>query len=166
MSTDLIDFLRDRTNLIESSDFDRLFYIAERQLSTNDYFEFIQLLKDSDIDPIPYMTYIPYSYYQGENMTEIAIPPSIKEILMDAFKDCFWLRKIHLPGTVEYIHIKTFETNNNLKVVTFDGNRDQWRMVSVSKIYNDPLFKCGVICNDGKVEYYKEDQKDWEIIEW
>ena len=166
ISPDLLQFLQAHTQLIEFSKFDSLSTRAENQLSMGEYLEFVQLLKDSDIDPIPYMTYIPDNYYQGESMTKITIPPNIKEIRMGAFEDCFWLKEVHLPGTVGGIHMDVFKANNGLEIVTFDGSRDQWKMVLVSKIYNDPLFKCGVTCNDGKVEYVKEPGKDWEIVEW
>ena len=79
-------------------------------------------LIDAGINPLPYLSTIPYHYAFGiEDLGKVVIPPNIKKIGVYAFFSCKDKFEVELPKTLEVIHRYAF-AYSDLKEIRFNSD--------------------------------------------
>lgn len=84
----------------------------------------------SDINPLELITEMPYGMFEMLPVENIHIPPSIRYIRTDAFKDCSSLKKVYLEGTLLGLTPYAFDGCDNLKVISFNGSAQKWESLT------------------------------------
>lgn len=146
MTINQIKFIKDHKNLIDSNDFDTLYEEASQQLNEDSSW-LTNILLESDVDFLHYMSYIPTRCFLGLPITGITIPACIEYINFRAFQDCANLKSlnfdegskckkiesraflgcqqlsiIELPESVEEINCENFSDCTQLQIFSFSLN--------------------------------------------
>jgi hypothetical protein len=110
------------------------FYNAVAEFGWNtisDVTEFLRLR--CQIDPLPYMNYVPPYYREKDNsLTELILHEGIETIYERAFMDCHNLTKVVLPASCDKVQEFVFKGCTNLRTVHIRG----------AKTNVDPLAFC------------------------
>ena len=117
-------FIEENIDLIELNEWNEVFANAETYRANHFSADFVQEFKNAmlraDIDPYPYLTYIPLTYF--------AFSPDLEEIVIDkkidaeAFLGCKKLSKVTLTDKVIYIGDGAFQDCSSLKSIELPKN--------------------------------------------
>ena len=119
LTNNLKKFLETNIELIEANRFDELYKKAENDL----YFSqgigtLTRSLMQANIDPLPYLTEIPYCYLYGDsNLTKFDLPNKIQFVSMEAFANCTALKEVTFGKNVSVIYYGAFEGCSSLEEV-------------------------------------------------
>ena len=169
ISNTLRKFLQENAELLNGNKFDEFFINADKMLNITygrgydkDYSDLIHLLQMAGIDPLPYMSFVPpYFFINRSRMTSIKLPEGIAKLYVESFAECFDLKEIELLSTLQVINTGAFHDQNKLEKIIYRGTKDQWRSVNVFYRKNNNLFRCGVMCADGFIKYFQDEDDNW-----
>lgn len=165
ISPKILHFLQNHRNLIETDQFDSLLENARSSFQNLDeYFDLINLLEEAGIDILQSTNEVPYKFFYGRDIERIVLPNCIKKIGTSAFEYCGKLQEVSFPGGLESIKPRAFLECNHLYRVVFRGTKKQWEGVEVAQAGNHHLFRCGIDCIDGLVEYVPDPVTGWRWI--
>lgn len=122
LTDNLKKFITTNVELIETNRFNELYKLTESQI----YFSqgigtLTRALFKAGIDPMPYLTEIPYCFLYGDyQIKKIDIPNNIEFIQMCAFCNCTDLTTVTLGKNVSVIYYGAFEGCVNLTNVTLN----------------------------------------------
>ena len=122
LTKNLKQFLEKNIELIEENKFDELYKKAENDL----YFSqgigtLTRTLLAANIDPIQYLSEIPYCYLYGDsNITKFVIPDKIEFVNSCAFCNCSQLHDVIFGKDVSVIYYGAFENCTELTNVTLN----------------------------------------------
>lgn len=122
LTKNLKEFLEKNIELIEENKFNELYKKAENDL----YFSqgigtLTRALLAANIDPIEYLSDIPYCYLYGDsNITEFVIPDKIKVVNSCAFCNCSQLHDVIFGTDVALILYGAFDGCSELTNVTLN----------------------------------------------
>lgn len=105
ISLSLRKFIEDHADLINNNEFEILLQKAK---SENLYDQLRQVLIAANVNILPYVGFIPRSYYAHSDITALKIPKNIKEIHNRAFYRCEELRTIYLPDGMDFFGDELF----------------------------------------------------------
>ena len=88
--------------------------------------------------------------FSGFDMTEVEIPSGVTHIGDRAFYGCEKLTDVTIPSTVTELGDDIFGHCISLKVIGFQGTRQQWSEFEANSSGND---RWGVECSDGRYRY-------------
>ena len=168
ISSKILHFLQNHRNLLETGQFDSLLENARSSFQDLDeYFDLINLLEEAGIDILQSIEEIPYKFFSGRDVEKVVLPNQIKKIGTGAFEHCDKLQEVSFPGGLESIRPRAFLECNHLYRVIFRGTKKQWESVEVVQAGNHNLFRCGIDCVDGLVEYVPDPvmRGQWAIKE-
>lgn len=161
----IVRFLQNHRNLIETGQFDSLLESARSSFQNLDeYFDLINLLEEAGIDILQSTDEVPYKFFYGRDIERIVLPNCIKKIGTSAFEYCGKLQEVSFPGGRESIKPRAFLECYQLYRVVFRGTKKQWEGVEVAQAGNHHLFRCGIDCIDGLVEYVPDPVTGWRWI--
>lgn len=81
------------------------------------------LIHTCNIDPLPYMYYVPANYRKGDSsLTELRLHENIEIIYERAFMDCQNLTKVIIPSNCEKVGEFVFKGCRNLKTIRIEGS--------------------------------------------
>lgn len=161
----IVRFLQNHRNLIETGQFDSLLESARSSFQNLDeYFDLINLLEEAGIDILQSTDEVPYKFFYGRDIERIVLPNCIKKIGTSAFEYCGKLQEVSFPGGLESIKPRAFLECYQLYRVVFRGTKKQWEGVEVAQAGNHHLFRCGIDCIDGLVEYVPDPVTGWRWI--
>ena len=175
-------FYNEVKNYINKNAWDEVYAMSEvwasqGKLSPEHVGEFTSLMLDSGCKPLEHMTSVPIYYLNNTDYTGIIVPNNIIHIDMRAFSYMFELEYLTLGENVEYIDsfaflcctslhtleaypsLKTidgrpFAKCPSLKEIKFNGTKEQWSNIKISRdaIITSSLQR--INCTDGvlKVE--------------
>ena len=111
-------------------------------------------------------------YLQGERVTDLVIPSTIKslpgaafigcdlqsvnleegvsKIGFSAFLSCAGLKEVSLPKSIREIEEGAFNDCPSLKTIRYAGTRADWEEVKVAE-KNDFIFTAVIVCSDGEI---------------
>lgn len=116
LTKNLKEFLEKNIELVEENKFDELYKKAENDL----YFSqgigtLTRMLLTANINPIEYLSEIPYCYLYGDSkITQFIIPDKIEFISSEAFGNCSQLHDIIFGKNVSVIYYGAFENCTEL----------------------------------------------------
>ena len=119
LTDNLKKFLENNIELIETNRFDELYKKAESDL----YFSqgigtLTRSLLKADIDPLHFLTEIPYCYLYGDsNITAFNIPNKVEFISSCAFCNCSRLQTVTFGNNVSVVYYGAFEGCSELEDV-------------------------------------------------
>lgn len=122
LTKNLKEFLEKNIELIEENKFDELYDKAENDL----YFSqgigtLTRTLLTANINPIEYLSKIPYCYLYGDsNITQFIIPDKIEYVNSEAFANCSQLHDVVFGKGVSVIYYGAFENCTELTNVTLN----------------------------------------------
>ena len=122
LTKNLKEFLEKNIELIEENKFDELYEKAEDDL----YFSqgigtLTRTLLAANINPVEYLSEIPYCYLYGDsNIIEFVIPDKIELINSEAFANCSQLHDVIFGKDVSVIYYGAFEGCTELTNVTLN----------------------------------------------
>ena len=160
-----LNFIKENTGLIRAVQFNKLFVDALNQLSLKSYLSLIDILRNAKVDVLQYMNYIPVRFFERQNtLYTYKVPENIFSIEDSAFFLCKNLQTIELHKNLKKIAPVAFDGCTRLFQVIYKGTKEDWKKVEVSNIKNNLLFKCGIDCVDGLIEY-EFTGTEWKIKE-
>jgi len=86
-----------------------------------------------------------------DSLKVLRIGNGLKNIEYHMFADCAALESIYIPVGLETIGTYTFDYNNNIKHIYFDGTIQQWRQIEVDNSAFTKQCQITVHCSDGDV---------------
>ena len=116
ISHNIKQFLVNNIELIDTYQFDELYKNAENNL----YFSqsigtLTRALRTADIDPIPYLTGVPYCYLYGDStITSFVIPDNIEFVSSMSFYNCSQLHDVTFGKNVSVIYYGAFDNCSEL----------------------------------------------------
>ena len=122
LTSNLKKFLEANIELIETNRFSELYKKAENEL----YFSqgigtLTRALLKAGIDPLPYLTEIPYCYLYGDSsITTFNIPDHIEFINSVAFANCSVLKDVTFGKNVSVVYYGAFENCEQLETVALN----------------------------------------------
>lgn len=165
------DFIKKYIDWIDKDEWEYVYEEAELHLQYP--YELTSLLMKANIDPLPHMTSIPFSY-APMNIKNIIIPDKCKSIGVDAFNSCdqlthinlpeglavidsraFYcsgLKEITLPSTLEVLGAETFKGCQNLVKIKYNGTIDQLNEVKIWEECFEDIPAVLINCIDGDIE--------------
>ena len=111
LTKNLKEFLEKNIELIEENKFDELYKKAEKDLYfSQDIGTLTRTLQTANIDPIEYLSEIPYCYLYGDSkITQFVIPDKIEFVNSEAFANCSQLHDVIFGKDVSVIYYGAFE---------------------------------------------------------
>lgn len=109
------------------------------------------ILLASDIDPLNFIEYaIPKQCFCGLPVESVDIPNGIRTISSGAFSDCYELRRVVLPTSIEYIDITAFDYCELLTSLKYEGTTsDFYRNVHFCRSLSSRVNT--INCKDGQI---------------
>lgn len=122
LTEDLKQFLEKNIELIEENKFDELYKRAEKDLYFSQGISTLtRTLLAANINPIEYLSRIPYCYLYGDsNITHFVIPNKIEFVDSEAFANCSQLYDVIFGTDVSVIYYGAFENCTELTNVTLN----------------------------------------------
>ena len=121
LTKDLKQFLEKNIELIENNKFDELYENATDLYFSQTIGTLTRTLLKAEINPIEYLSGIPYCYLYGDsNITQFVIPENIKFIDSCAFCNCSQLHDVIFGKDVSVIYYGAFEGCTELTNVTLN----------------------------------------------
>ena len=185
ISNNLKSFLEKSENqqLINNNEWEKIYNIAENNLSAGDIGKLTSILLNIDINPLNYLDYIPVAYLAFTDIKIFNIPSHIEAIRDSAFSDCVNLYSIYIPNKVSIIGetafgncrklktvrlekgVKTIEgyafmSCDNLTAVIYSGTMEEFKNIYIDYRGNISLFQARVFCGNGSI-YYNEETSQW-----
>lgn len=115
LTKNLKEFLETNIELIEENKFDELYKKAGNDLFSQGIGTLTRTLLTANINPIEYLSEIPYCYLYGDSkITQFVIPDKIKFIDCDAFCNCSQLHDVIFGKAVSVIYYGAFENCTEL----------------------------------------------------
>lgn len=141
LTKNLKEFLEKNIGLVEENKFDELYKKAENDL----YFSqsigtLTRTLLTANINPVEYLSEIPYCYLYGDSkITQFVIPDKIEFINSEAFADCSQLHDVIFGKDVSVIYYGAFEgctqlTNVTLNEGLLEIGQYAFRMADIEKL--------------------------------
>lgn len=172
LKPDLARFLSENINLIENNDFDSLYNSLWAGIKPEDLTD---VLLQSNIDFLSYMTKIPEACFWGVNIESIRIPGNIetierkafalcrvhkvyieegvKEISNHVFTLCHELSDMNIPKSITYIGFQPFSGSIELTKINFRGTKKEFDDIEKHDEWNTGSFIKKVVCTDGEIKY-------------
>lgn len=178
VQSELLDFLRESTDLIATGNFTELYKALERKFPTEaDYWtpRLTRLLEGAEIQPLDFMTDMPSFFYAyNQDVKNFTSPSHIKTIGYQAFDHCKQLKTVQLSQGLEGIGARAFQSCSQLQElalpsslqwigkaafagvmpsinITYAGSKDQLRKIEVHPfLFN--LNNTIVHCTDGDLK--------------
>lgn len=118
----LKEFLEKNIELIEENKFDELYKKAEYDLFfTQSIGTLTRTLLAANINPIEYLSNIPYCYLYGDsNITQFVIPDKVEFVNSQAFANCSQLHDVIFGKNVYVVYYSAFENCTELTNVTLN----------------------------------------------
>jgi len=85
------------------------------------------------------------------SLTSVTISDSVREIYSSAFEGCTSLTSVTIGDSVRRIYNSAFEGCTSLTSITFEGTVEQWKAIDFSSDWNHSVPATEVICSDGVV---------------
>lgn len=153
---------KDIQKLINNNEFDLVYKQINRKYSNDILQSFTELLNNIGINPLIYMSYIPYGFFMdNKDLTSYIVKSNIKEIEAQAFTRCVNLEKITIPESVENIGVNAFSGRGKLTKIYYNGTKDKfYKIAPYGLIGLTGLFstweaiprKVDIYCADGIIE--------------
>lgn len=168
-------FIENNVKLLEAEDFSQLYKKASQS-----YFEVGELTEsflDAGIDPLDYLTEIPFCYLVnipsvgvldipdhvtsiGQNafencssLTSVTIPDSVTSIGMSAFYGCTGLTSVTIPDSVTSIGSEAFYYCSSLTNITYKGTIAEWKnIVKGYRWKRGVQSNCVIKCTDRNIK--------------
>ena len=141
-------FIERNILLIEEHKFEELYKRALQELP----FQIGNLttnLMDAGINPLDYSNKIYSWMFSNSMIKQLDIPDHITEIESSAFRDCFWLTKIHIPLSMITINEYAFSGCYDIEEITYEGTITEWRYIDKNGSIFDGCYTNVVHCSDG-----------------
>lgn len=125
--------------LIEQNEWEEFYEYLDEYLSTVslDGESYVKAVGDVSyflltlgINPLHYMTYIPWGYLAYTDIEKIDTPDNIKRIDSYAFYHCSKLKTITVPSSVVYIGEKAL-SYTNIDAIYYKGTPKEWEEVNI-----------------------------------
>ena len=185
ISNNLKAFLEKSENqqLINNNEWEKIYNIAENNLSIGDIGKLTSILLNVSINPLNYLDYIPIAYLAFTDIKNFIIPSHIEAIRDSAFLDRINLYSIHIPNKVSIIEetafgncrklktirlergVKTIESYAfmncaNLTAIVYSGTMEEFENIDIEPRGNIYLFQSKIFCDNGSI-YYNEGIRQW-----
>lgn len=185
ISDNLKAFLEKSENqqLIDNNEWEKIYNIAENNLSVGDIGKLTSILLNVSINPLNYLDYIPVAYLAFTDIKIFNIPSHIEAIRASAFLDCVNLYSIYIPNKVSIIEeyafmnckkLKTIRLENSVKAIEryvftncdnltsiiYSGTMEEFKNIYIDYRGNISLFQARVFCDNGSL-YYNEEINQW-----
>lgn len=136
MTEELVKFIKQNINLINNSEFDKLY--QKLYQSGLEYYvkpqELTEILLDSDIDFLSFMTRVPRNCFATiKSLKNITIPDPIHWIENKAFSWCSNLESVQLANSITNIDEGAFYLCTNLKNINLPSNLTSLKSLVFSK---------------------------------
>lgn len=159
-------FIEENIELVDSNNFTELYNRGNH----NHFGKLTDVLYQSGIDPLQYMTEVPRWFATRSSITSITIPNNVTSISENAFSwcssltsvtignnvtniggrafcGCANLTSITIPDSVMSIGYRVFEGCGNLQI-TYSGTTQEWKNLVIWKeIFPEVTYVC--TCSDG-----------------
>ena len=110
--------------------------------------DFDDFYSSSSANPLSYAGNL---YLNGELVTDLIIPDSVKSIGVRAFQLCTSLTSVTIPSSVTSIGDYAFSGCTSLASVTFEGTVAEWNAVVKDSYWKEYSSLGAVVCSDGTV---------------
>lgn len=108
--------IKDNLNLIEENNFNKLYEIADNEMT--DCSPITAVLWEAGIDPLPYMDRLPADYMRrNENISYFTVPGNCKSIRIGSLEECQKLKKIDIKEGVKEIFYGAIYNNPELEEI-------------------------------------------------
>lgn len=165
------EFIEKYVHLVDGNNFTELYIAASKELTPFEIGTLTSIFTDINIDPLNYMTSIPYAYFKGIHLSEYVIPNhidtiegmafrdtgisrinlnNIKQLDVNAFQDCEELLEIRIPISCSYIGDFAF-CYSGIQTCYYDGTKEDWSKINKDEDWHYLSPIDSVICVDGKV---------------
>lgn len=141
-------FIERNILLIEEHEFEELYKRALKELP----FQIGNLttsLMDAGINPLDYSNKIYSWMFSNSMIKQLDIPNQITEIESSAFRDCFWLTKVHIPLSIIAINEYAFSGCYDIEDITYEGTITEWKDVDKNGSIFYDCYTDVVHCSDG-----------------
>ena len=145
LSADVKKFVEDNISLIEDCAWDSVYRNALEELSIECISELTQAILSIGEDPLDMLDYIPSYYlcdanietfsipdhikylsdgcFSNSTLKTITLPEGVREIGMNAFRDCWKLEECIIPPSVTYVYYNAFyPPSDKLTIVCKKGS--------------------------------------------
>ena len=158
-------FIKENIKEINNKEFNNLFKDAIEQLNLTSYLAFVSIFNHIKPDVLSYMDYIPERFFNRRlDLINYKVEGNIILIKDGAFNGCNSLQTIILPKNLKEIETYAFFSCNHLYQVNYEGTKEEWKKIKIDIKGNKSLFRCGIDCIDGLIEYESTDT-EWKIKE-
>lgn len=170
-SLNVDEFIDKYIDWIDKNEWD---YVYQQATLLLEYpYDFTAKLFEADIDPLPYMTSVPFSYAPLE-ITNITLPSKCTRIEAQAFNSCEELKTINLPEGLEIIDMSAFRGSGltevvlpstllvlgpqafaeckHLKKISYNGTIDQINKIKIWEEVFEGIPAPYIHCTDGDIE--------------
>ena len=133
ISKSLQEFItqKDIQKLIDDNDFDSIYAQMYKKRGIDVLQEFTEVLNKIGINPLDYMSYIPYGFFMdNKNLIKYVVKPNIKRVSANAFTDCTNLKIIYIPESVKQLSLNAFSGCENLTEIFYDGTKEKFIEIS------------------------------------
>lgn len=121
MNDKIRNFINNNEQLIDSNDWETVYYNAQIDIVNNyDIGEFTKLILDADIDPLEHLGHIPVAYLCSTFTDKFDIPDHITSIGSFAFSNTD-IKEITIPKSVQHINNKAFSECDSLEIVNIQS---------------------------------------------
>ena len=87
-------------------------------------------------------------------LQDVSLPNSVKSIEYRAFSNCYALENVGICAGVEYIGYEAFGADENLTVISFWGNSDEWYSINKDEYWHNCSSIERISCYDGNIWMY------------
>ncbi|WP_206173260.1 leucine-rich repeat protein [Treponema ruminis] len=92
-----------------------------------------------------------YAFSGCSGLTSVEIPDSVKSIGEYAFSGCSGLTSVEIPGSVTSIGGRAFLYCKNLSTINFAGTKAEWNSITKGSRWKEDVAATVVHCSDGNV---------------
>ena len=89
--------------------------------------------------------------FNALSATSITLPDGFKKIV-EGFDNCFYLKKIYLPKSIESIADDTIVNCLALEKIDFKGTKAEWNVIEKGERWNYQTKSFIISCSDGTIE--------------
>lgn len=156
-------FIKENIKEINNKEFNNLFKDAIEQLNLTSYIAFVSIFNHIKPDILSYMEYIPERFFNRRlDLINYKVKGNIILIKDGAFNDCNSLQTISLSKSLKEIESYAFFNCKHLYQINYEGTKEEWKKIKIDTKGNESLFRCGIDCIDGLIEYKKENN-NWIV---